>query len=600
MLEINIDLFESNKLYLDNKNTIEKLINIYFKNNNITEDDIFYIYYYYNIKREVIKTLFNVEWHSPIELNPDVVFSDNSQTDKNNLTIPPIEEIIEQFIKDFNLFCPNVFIPEEIRDKISTALTGGITFGDLPENISGIYHLKPKKIILSNNLKDAFNVNKTLFHELLHALSLNLKNNGIGFMSVYGEKARLLDEGIITILETKYDRYYNPSPKIKNNKNTNGYFIYKIVEQLEFLLGQKLFTCFFKSPEEFQKVLHSFIYDHSDINKTDESLSDKIKAFEDAEKVLMKVNQSLSTVGFRRFMSDIYDIYINIYKFPAHSANYIFSAENIIASQFVSTLMTKRKPSFSALNKLFNSQNYPNFDLYYDYLKQNIKNSEELNGYPELKKLYIFMEAFYAEDEELMKKSVVKNRERFLAIKFLNYNNFINEINLQETDEKEKYFYYLVASRAFFNTSLKLEDLFENIPIYKTGSGQDIIAKDYNKINPFIDLLITRPIYFIFDDKGKIIISGDTIYQETATQNYLDILEQNRGTMYGNYYKNTRSFILNCGIGTFFINHNDPTVFYYIENNKLVRSTIFNCKKEEFDLNDADKEVLGISSIKKA
>lgn len=72
-MNIKIDEIENTQEYLNIKEELEKQIYIYIQNNKLN-NKIGACHYIWEYKKELLKMKYNIDWKSPAELNPEVIF----------------------------------------------------------------------------------------------------------------------------------------------------------------------------------------------------------------------------------------------------------------------------------------------------------------------------------------------------------------------------------------------------------------------------------------------------------------------------------------------------------------------------------------------
>lgn len=71
---IKYDLIEDTKEYKEIVNELEKKIDSMMTLLNVSRDVAGACHIYWNIKKNILKEDYNMEWKSPSELNPDIIF----------------------------------------------------------------------------------------------------------------------------------------------------------------------------------------------------------------------------------------------------------------------------------------------------------------------------------------------------------------------------------------------------------------------------------------------------------------------------------------------------------------------------------------------
>lgn len=68
------DEIEKTKEFIEILPIAEEMTKTLLTKKGIYEDIPNYIIMYWNMKKKVLKENFNIDWHTPEELNPDVIF----------------------------------------------------------------------------------------------------------------------------------------------------------------------------------------------------------------------------------------------------------------------------------------------------------------------------------------------------------------------------------------------------------------------------------------------------------------------------------------------------------------------------------------------
>lgn len=72
-MDIKIDPIEKTDEYVKIKDEVEKEMEIYIKENNL-KGKMGACHYIWDFKKKLLREKYNIDWHSPKELNPEVIF----------------------------------------------------------------------------------------------------------------------------------------------------------------------------------------------------------------------------------------------------------------------------------------------------------------------------------------------------------------------------------------------------------------------------------------------------------------------------------------------------------------------------------------------
>lgn len=73
-IDIEFDPIENTKEFKEIENELEKKIETFLNANHISKNTLGYCHAYWETKKMILKKCYNIEWKSPEELNPTIIF----------------------------------------------------------------------------------------------------------------------------------------------------------------------------------------------------------------------------------------------------------------------------------------------------------------------------------------------------------------------------------------------------------------------------------------------------------------------------------------------------------------------------------------------
>lgn len=561
------DAFESSTIYLENKDKIEELIIKSLKLIDVSEETPFFMYYYWSKKKEIIRSLFNVDWKSPDEINPDFAFLNNTNEQDS-------EELLsyEAFADICVNLLPGLFTKEEILNKLAFTLEGGIVFAPMNNHIGGYYSSKAKQITINSNISEN-RLKLTVFHEMLHALSYNMNKGKCGFRSIK-DRANMFDEGVISFVEQSYARR---NLQIKNNSRQplNGYFFVSLIEQLYLVVGNDLITYFFKDQENYLNLLSGYHYNNISLNSMQEPLD--VNTFKARKETLSKFKIDEREGTFLNLFDCVQNIKENMTKNPEDVALSIYTAESIVSSELLYRVLDNQNISLSEISRLLSMQNNPNYDTFYQMIKHLIKDDISLlNNYPLLQEVVSLIENVYYHPTIQLSGPLIDNRciPRFITRKMANLFDPAEDYNIAN----ERYYYLEAASKAYTNGYLTISDLLSNMKIGRI----ELDRKEDPHKDFYIMLkdLISRdlpPIYHIRTSIKECFSYDGNIYKPVFVSYLIKQIQEERKEALGfsskedaDYYLNelneVEAKLLSLGLPMVFVSEDTYDSFLYLEN----------------------------------
>ena len=265
----------------------------------------------------------------------------------NDFTI----KTFEKYIKDFQTLYPGILTDDEIMKRLKANIKHDITYsyiknsnGENNKNITGYFDATTHSVILNKDyyesLKDKSVINRTIFHELTHAL---VEKNPYDYNIEHEayENANFVSESIITIMEEDYVRVIEG----RKVKRVNGY-IPTYAHELRAIYGNDLIKHFVG---DFKHIDPLFFRDE----ETYESFGTEIIPIMDS-----------IYFGVREVKEDVDVSYYN---------KLVELGISSLLDEYLSTTILFEEQKLKKITDLAKLQIYPDFNIFQEMIHKYIK-----------------------------------------------------------------------------------------------------------------------------------------------------------------------------------------------------------------------------------
>ena len=437
--------------------------------------------------------------------NSDVVWVNGSTAINNNYDDFTIKAIY-RFISEFQTTFPGILTDEEIIRRIRKNLSTSIILDDLskkeyldavhPSNedssVYAYYNPKTKMMFLDSCLASS-DIDSILFHEFIHCITIR---NDVKDPILDSE---LVTETITSIMQEKFmHEKYNNYDK-RSNKYISNY-----AKQLEAIFGKELYKEYILNYRDITRLFKYFPNSHSD-----------------ERHILSKFNNLFKNINTWVHKGDM-NITTNLF-------NTIFELN---MTMFLAGFLNKHKDlddkdKLDKIDRLFDLQKTPNFDLYKILLTNNVNNKDLINKYPNLK-FIMDLDRNKIDGNYLLKDKYI----RFLASKNATSLDLIDYVNNPLFDSDNVFYSYdgnyinYVRNQDYYNIMAKL--YYDcDINVYN-AKIDEIVSSNYADSKEIVKELLTGKDVSknsLSKFKKKNVSSSDFIFR--ATKNNCSIYIQN-------------------------------------------------------------------------
>ena len=226
----------------------------------------------------------------------------------DNFTI----EVFDRFAREFNILFPGILSCEEIKKIITSNIHSSIVLDDLSsekvkgEQLLGYYNDTRHIIVIEKSLKNK-DLYSTLFHELIHVLTIHTPKNENNFID--GE---FVTETITTVMQEEYEKKFYGVDKTKINVYISNY-----AKELEIIFGNELFSQYVKNGRNIESLFRYYPkykdVSNYEIFKEISDLCDEVFLLldsNDVEKVtylnsIIELNMTILLANYLKYKTDL-------------------------------------------------------------------------------------------------------------------------------------------------------------------------------------------------------------------------------------------------------------------------------------------------------